>query len=31
MSGIEDRLARENYISDETDGLIPRSIRYMWS
>ena len=31
MSGIEDRLSRETYVSDETDGLLPRGIRYMWS
>jgi hypothetical protein len=30
MSGIEDKLGREGWTSDENDGLFPRSVRYMW-
>ena len=30
MSGIEEKLARDNYSSDETEGIIPRAIRYLW-
>jgi len=30
MSGIEDKLGREGWVSDENDGLFPRSVRYMW-
>lgn len=30
MAGIEDKLSRKDWISDDNDGLIPRSIRHMW-
>ncbi|KRX04696.1 P-loop containing nucleoside triphosphate hydrolase [Pseudocohnilembus persalinus] len=30
MSGIEEKLGREVYISDETEGIIPRATRYLW-
>lgn len=30
MSGVEENLSRQDYVSDETDGLIPRSISYLW-
>jgi hypothetical protein len=30
MSGVEDKLGREGWVSDENDGLFPRSVRYMW-
>jgi hypothetical protein len=30
MSGIEDRIGREGWTSDDNDGLFPRSVRYMW-
>ena len=30
MSGVEENLSRPDYVSDETDGLIPRSISYLW-
>ena len=30
MSGIESRLGTDAWVSDETDGLIPRAVRYMW-
>jgi len=30
MSGVEDKLGREKYIHDETEGLIPWSIKYLW-
>jgi len=30
MSGVEDRLGREGWTSDENDGLFPRSVRHMW-
>lgn len=28
MAGVEEKLGREVYISDETEGIIPRSFRY---
>lgn len=31
MSGIEEKLARDVYVSDETEGIIPRAIRYLWT
>ena len=31
MSGVEDKLARDYYIADETEGIIPRAIRYLWA
>jgi kinesin family member 12 len=30
MAGLEENLAPEDYTSDETDGIIPRSISYLW-
>ncbi|CAG9323481.1 unnamed protein product [Blepharisma stoltei] len=30
MAGVEDRLGGAEYTSDETDGIIPRSISYIW-
>mmetsp|Transcript_27302 Transcript_27302/g.49084 ORF Transcript_27302/g.49084 Transcript_27302/m.49084 type:complete len:620 (+) Transcript_27302:1915-3774(+) len=30
MAGIEDLLGRPDYTSDETDGIIPRGISYLW-
>jgi len=30
MAGIEERLGEKEYIRDETDGLIPRAVQYMW-
>ena len=30
MSGVEENLSRPDYVSDETDGIIPRSISYLW-
>eukprot|EP00697_Spironema_sp_BW2_P012623 gnl/Spiro4/29223_TR14293_c0_g1_i1.p1 gnl/Spiro4/29223_TR14293_c0_g1~~gnl/Spiro4/29223_TR14293_c0_g1_i1.p1 ORF type:complete len:657 (+),score=-29.84 gnl/Spiro4/29223_TR14293_c0_g1_i1:112-1971(+) len=31
MSGVEEKLGRDVYISDDTEGIIPRAFRYMWS
>ena len=30
MAGVEEKLGREVYISDETEGIIPRGFRYLW-
>ncbi|CAD8071215.1 unnamed protein product [Paramecium sonneborni] len=30
ISGVEERLAREKYISDDSEGIIPRATRYLW-
>ncbi len=30
MSGIEEKVSEENYFSDDNDGLIPRSVRYIF-
>lgn len=30
MAGSEERLGRQDYVSDDTDGIIPRSISYLW-
>ncbi|OMJ88546.1 hypothetical protein SteCoe_9499 [Stentor coeruleus] len=30
MAGSEERLGRADYVSDESDGIIPRSISYVW-
>jgi len=30
MSGIEDKIGREGWTSDENDGLFPRAVRHMW-
>ena len=29
MAGSEERLGRQDYVSDDTDGIIPRSISYV--
>ncbi len=30
MAGVEDRLGEKDYVQDETDGIIPRAVQYMW-
>ena len=30
IAGNEDKLGRDVYIADETEGVIPRSVRYLW-
>lgn len=30
MAGVEENLGKQDYVSNETDGIIPRSISYMW-
>jgi hypothetical protein len=30
ICGVEERLAREKDISDDTEGIIPRAARYLW-
>lgn len=30
MAGSEERLGRADYVSDDSDGIIPRSISYLW-
>ena len=30
MAGVEERLGLPDYNSDETDGIIPRAISYLW-
>ncbi len=30
MAGIESKLGEEVYISDETEGIIPRAFRFLW-
>jgi kinesin family protein 12 len=30
MAGVEEKLGREVYISDESEGIIPRGFRYLW-
>ena len=30
MSGVEEKLGHEVYISDDTEGIIPRGFRYLW-
>jgi kinesin family member 12 len=30
MAGVEEKLGREIYISDESEGIIPRAFRYLW-
>jgi len=30
MSGVEEKLGREVYVSDDTEGIIPRAFRYLW-
>lgn len=30
MAGVQEKLYNEVYISDETEGIIPRATRYLW-
>jgi kinesin family protein 12 len=30
MAGIEEKMGRDVYVSDDTEGIIPRAIRYLW-
>lgn len=30
MAGVEEKLGREIYVSDETEGIIPRAVRKLW-
>ena len=30
MAGVEEKLGRDNYVSDETEGIIPRAVRRLW-
>ena len=30
MAGVEERLGRQDYVSADSDGIIPRSISYVW-
>ena len=30
MAGIEEKLSGEVYVSDESEGIIPRAVRYLW-
>ena len=30
ISGVEEKLARDTYVSDQTEGIIPRAVRYLW-
>jgi len=30
MSGIEDKIGKEGWVSDSNDGLIPWSVWYLW-
>ena len=30
MAGVEEKLGKEVYISDETEGIIPRAFRFLW-
>ena len=30
MAGVEEKLGKEVYVSDDSEGLIPRSVRYLW-
>ena len=30
MAGIEEKLAEDKYISDSTEGIIPRAFRRLW-
>lgn len=31
MAGVEERLGMNDYISDESDGIVPRAISYLWT
>lgn len=30
MAGVEDKLGREAYVTDDTEGIIPRAVRNLW-
>ena len=30
MAGVEERLGEKEYVRDDTDGIIPRAVQYMW-
>ena len=30
MMGVEEKLGKDVYISDDTEGIIPRAFRYLW-
>ena len=30
MAGVEEKLGRDVYVSDETEGIIPRAVRRLW-
>jgi len=30
MAGIEEKIGGEVYIADESEGIIPRAVRYLW-
>ena len=30
MAGVEEKLGRDVYVADDTEGIIPRGIRYLW-
>lgn len=30
IAGNEDKMGSDTYISDESEGIIPRSVRYLW-
>jgi hypothetical protein len=30
IAGNEDKLGRDVYVADESEGIIPRSVRYLW-
>jgi len=31
MAGVEERLEKKEYVKDDTDGIIPRAVQYMWA
>ena len=30
MAGVEQKLGADVYVADDTEGIIPRSFRYLW-
>jgi kinesin family protein 12 len=30
MAGNEEKMGRDVYVADETEGIIPRAVRYLW-
>ena len=30
IAGNEEKLSKDVYVSDESEGLIPRAVRYLW-